>query len=85
MSGIKTVEEMNDYGLNKGFVLAKGDIVKSNLKNTKYLIVDFNDNGWETIYDYGLDVKFDENINVGDLIELKILDEYNALWLKTSM
>ncbi len=78
MAGILRAREMVEHGLTSGKVLALGKIGN----DIEYLILDFKDLGWETVYDYGSDLRFDKELKVGDTVELKLLDDYTAKWEK---
>jgi len=77
MAGIDLAEKLIRDKKSKGKVIAIG----STTENQKYMLVKIeNDRGIIYQLDYGSDIRFANNINLEDEIELKVLDKYNAEW-----
>ena len=83
MAGIQNAIKLVKDKEGQGRVLAKGNLFKDE-NQTKYLIIEILINGepshLTTQYSYNSDLSFDGSINLGDIVELKILDGYTAKW-----
>jgi hypothetical protein len=76
MAGIELAKNLIKDGKNKGKVIATGVTSEHN----RYMLIKLDTNGVLHQVDYGSDIKFDDVINLNDIVELQILDEYCAMW-----
>jgi len=80
MAGIKEAKDLDKNNMNEGRVLYKGEFIDNELL-IKFLLIELeNDKGIITQFDYGSDLRFDNNISVGNYVYLKIIDDYTAEW-----
>ena len=77
MAGIGLAKQLISDKKGKGKVIALGKTVYQE----KYVLIQLEgDKGRIYQIDYGADIKLEDNINLEDVIELRILDEYTAKW-----
>lgn len=83
MAGIVEAEELIANGFTKGLIINEGKLTIADI-DTKFLCLHFPATKDTIIqYDYGGDVRFDKGLQIGDTVELVLLDEYTATWRKS--
>ena len=76
MAGIELAQNLIKSGKNKGKVIARG--VTS--ENHRYMLIKLDIGGVLHQVDYGSDLRFDDVINLDNIVELVLLDEHCAMW-----
>lgn len=80
MAGINNANKLVSENKNIGKVLYKGEFEDEGT-NLNFLIIKLdNDNGTITQFDYASDLIINKNIEIGDRVELHVLDDYSAEW-----
>lgn len=75
--------------LEKSSLIKKGSVIgecrdadKCMELNPKFAIIELEDRGHITVYDYGSDIMIDNDLKCGDPCELQITSNYSAKWCK---
>ncbi len=76
MAGIELAEKWANDNNDKGLCIARG------VTTTKedFIIVLTKSEETITVFDYGSDIVISEDVEEGSLVELKVVDDYSAVW-----
>lgn len=77
MAGISLAKKLISERRNKGKVIALGKTIYGE----RFMLIQLEDDrGRIHQLDYGSDIRFAQVINLNDIVELEMKDEYTAMW-----
>jgi len=84
MAGIKEAMKRVMEHRNRGEVVAMGEVSMETCRDEpeRYIIIALRGKGKITVYDYGSDIKINENIKLNDEVILNITSNWSAEWMK---
>lgn len=77
MAGINLARRLIRENRHVGKVIAKG---KTKDQDLFMILKIVNDQGTETVFDYGGDIMFDSKIKIGDRVKLRMVNNNMAEW-----